>query len=72
MIRLTAMVFTFIKMERDTKENGKTIYSMAKVKRFGLITQCMKDIIMKARNMEKDFIFGKTALAMMEIGMKTE
>ena len=72
MIRLTAMVFTFIKMERDTKENGKTIYSMAKAKRFGLITQCMKDITMKARNMEKDFIFGKTAQAMMEIGMKTE
>jgi hypothetical protein len=54
------------------KESGKTIYNMAKVKRFGPITQCMKDITMKARNMEKDSIFGKTAQAMMEIGMKTE
>jgi hypothetical protein len=54
-------------MKRDTKENGKMIYSMAKVKGFVLVKK-----FMKARSMEKDFIFGKTAQAMMEIGMKTE
>ena len=67
MIKLMTMVFTFIKMKRDTKENGKMIYSMAKVKGFVLVKK-----FMKARSMEKDFIFGKTAQAMMEIGMKTE
>jgi hypothetical protein len=70
-IKPTVMVFMFIRMEQDTKENGKTIYSMAKVKRSGQITLCMKDIIMKVRNMEKDYIFGKMVQAMMEIGMKT-
>ena len=71
MIKPTVMVFMFIRTEQDTKENGKTIYSMAKVKRSGQITLCMKDIIMKVRNMEKDYIFGKMVQAMMEIGMKT-
>ena len=72
MIKPMGMVFMFIKMEQGMKENGKTIFSTARVKRFGLIILCMKDITMKVKNMEKDFIFGKMAQVMMEIGMKTE
>ncbi len=62
----------FIKMELNMKENGKTIYSMVKEKKYGQIIQCMKDITMKERNMEKACIFGKTGHVTMVTGMKIE
>ena len=71
-IRLTDMEFTFIKMEQDTKENGRMISSTVKEKRFGQITLCMRAITTKERNMEKDYIFGRTDPATKEIGSKIE
>jgi lipopolysaccharide/colanic/teichoic acid biosynthesis glycosyltransferase len=59
-------------MEPDMRESGKMIYSMDRVKRYGLIIQCMKVITMKVKNMEKVYIFGKTDQATTEIGTKTE
>ena len=66
------MVFTFIKMEPDMKESGKMTCNMDKAKKFGQIIQCMRVTITRARNMEKDFTFGKMGLAMMAIGTKIE
>ena len=71
-IRLTDMECTFIKMEQDTKENGRMISSTAKEKRSGPITPCMKVITTKERNTVKDYIFGRTDLATKEIGSKIE
>ena len=69
-IKPTDTVSTFIKTALDTRENGKTICSMEKVKKSGLILQCMKDSIMKEKNMDTVYIFGKTAPGTMVIGMK--
>ena len=52
------------------KESGKMIYSMVKVKRFGLIILDMKVPIMRAKNMESVFTFGKMDHLTMEIGLK--
>lgn len=62
----------FIKMEQDTKESGKMIYSMDREKKFGLTIQCMKVTITRVRNTEKDSTSGKMVLATMVIGMKIE
>ena len=70
--RQTAMVCMYIKMEQDMKENGKMIFNTVKEKKFGQIIQCMKVIIMKARNMAKDSIFGKMGRVTTVIGMKIE
>ena len=66
------MVFMFIKMEPGMKESGRMISSTDKAKKFGLIIQCMRVTITKARNMEKDFTFGKMDPAMMATGTKIE
>ena len=71
-IKLMDMEFMFIRMELDTRESGKMICNMGRVKRYGLIIQCMKVITMKVKNMVKVCIFGKTDQATMEIGTKTE
>jgi hypothetical protein len=72
MTKPMAMEFTFIKMEPDTKVSGKTIFNMALVRKYGLITQNTKVIMLKAKNMERDSTSGKTVACMMEIGMKIE
>ena len=72
MIRPMVMEYMFIKMEPDTKENGKMICSMVKAKRYGLITLCTRVTTMRERNMEKDSIFGKTAPVTMATGSKIE
>ena len=72
MTKLTDMEFMFIRMGLGMREKGKMIFNMVRVKRFGQIIQCMKDIIMKEKNMVKVSTFGKTDLAMMETGMKIE
>ena len=72
MTKLTDMEFMFIRMGLGMRENGKMNFNMVRVKRFGQIIQCMKDIIMKEKNMVKVSTFGKTDLAMMETGMKIE
>jgi hypothetical protein len=72
MTKLTDMEFMFIRMGLGMRENGKMIFNMVRVKRFGQIIQCMKGIIMKEKNMVKVSTFGKTDLAMMETGMKIE
>ena len=72
MIKQMDMEFMSIKMELDMRENGKMIYNMDRVKRFGQIIRCMRDTIMKGKSMEKVFIFGKMDLAMTETGLKIE
>jgi len=72
MTRLMDMEYMFIKTELDTKESGKMIFSMVKEKKYGQTIQCMKAIIMKVKNTEKDSIFGKMDPVTMEIGLKTE
>ena len=52
------------------KESGKMIYSMDRVKRFGLIIPDMKVPIMREKNMESVFTFGKMDHLTMEIGLK--
>ena len=52
------------------KESGKMIYSMVKAKRFGLIIPDMKVPIMREKNMESVFTFGKMDHLTMAIGLK--
>ena len=52
------------------KESGKMIYSMDKVKKYGLIILDMKVLTMRVKNMELVFTFGKMDHLTMEIGLK--
>ena len=70
MIKQIDTASTFIRMELVMKESGKMIYSMVKVKRFGLIIPDMKVPIMREKNMESVFTFGKMDHLTMEIGLK--
>ena len=72
MIKQMDMVFIFIKMVLNMKENGRMIYSMEKERKYGQIIQCMKDFIMKVRNMAKAYISGKMDLVTTESGTKIE
>lgn len=47
---------------------GKMIYKMVLVNKSGLISRNIKVNIRKEWNMEKEFILGKMALFIMEIG----
>jgi len=45
MIRQTVMVFILTLMELNMKDTGKMIYSMEKVKKFGLMALSMRENI---------------------------
>jgi hypothetical protein len=68
MIKLTVTVFTLTLMEQNTKVTGKMIYSMARVKRSGLMVVGTKEITRKEKSMDKDFMCGLMAAHMKENG----
>ena len=47
MIRLMDLEFMFIKMVQNMKVNGKMIYNMDLARKYGLMDQNMKEIILK-------------------------
>ena len=70
MIKLVDMVSTNITMVRATKGIGLMIINMERELKLGLIIAHMLAIINKVKNMEKESIYGKMAVTMMEIGFK--
>lgn len=70
MIKLMDMEYISMLMERNMKENGKTIYSMVRVLRPGLMAPNMMVIMHLGVSMESDLISGMMALNTQEIGMK--
>ena len=69
-IRPTDMAYMSIKMERDTKENGRMISNTAKERRSGPIIPCMKATIMRAKSMERVYISGRMVQAMKATGLR--
>jgi len=63
--------FTFTKMVRDTRANGKMISNTGSEKKSGPIIVNTKVIIPKVKNMVRVSIYGKMALCITEIGLKT-
>jgi hypothetical protein len=72
MIRLMDLEFMFIKMVQNMRVNGKMIYNMDLARKYGLMDQNMKEIIMKEKNTEEDYIYGKMAQCIMVIGLIIE
>jgi len=72
MIKPTDTEFTFTKMVRDTRESGKMIYNTGSEKKSGPIIVNTKAIIPKVKNMVKVSTYGKMALCITVIGLKTE
>jgi hypothetical protein len=72
MIKPTDTEFTFTKMVRDTKENGRMIFNTGSEKKSGLIIVNTKDIILKVKNMVRVYIYGKMVLCITVIGLKIE
>ena len=69
-IRPTDTASMYIKMERDTKENGRMTSNTAKERRSGPIIQCTKATIMRVKNMERVSISGRTVQAMKATGSR--
>lgn len=64
------MVMEFLSIQSSivTKVNGRMIYKMGRVKKFGLMVQSLKVGSCRALRMEEDFIIGQMVLAMKENG----
>ena len=69
MERLMVTENTLIKTEHNIKVCGKTIYSMEKPKKLGLMDLNFKVIMSWEKNQEKVFISGQINLIMKEIGL---
>jgi len=61
MIRQKGLESTHIWMERNTKETGKTISKVDRVKRVGRMEPYMKAIMLMERNMDSEFSNGQMA-----------
>lgn len=72
MIKLMVMEFIYILMEHDMKGNGKMIYNMGMEKKYGPIILLMRVITMKVKSKEKEDMFGRMEVFMMEIGLIIE
>lgn len=71
MTRLMDSVYTSMSMEHATKDNGRMIYSMDKVKKLGLMAQFTMEIINRERNTDMVLTVGTMALGMRVNGLKT-
>ena len=69
-IRPTDTASMYIKMERDTKENGRMTSNTVKERRFGPIIRCTKATIMRVKSMERVSISGRTVQAMKATGSR--
>ena len=72
MIKLTDTEFTFTKMVRDTKENGRMIFNTGSEKKSGPIIVNTKGTTQKVKNTVRVYTYGKMAQCITEIGLKTE
>ena len=68
-IERMAMVYYCTQMALDTRECGKTIFSMVTAKRLGSITQALKVSLTRPKSMEKVSMFGQMVQAIMETGL---
>jgi hypothetical protein len=57
-------------MVQDMKVCGKTIFSMEKEKKVGLMDRYIKVNMEKVKNMEEAFTVGVTEVNMMDFGLK--
>ena len=70
MIKPMDMEFISIKTEPGMRANGKTIFSMVKVKRFGPTTPCMMVTIMRVRSTDMVCTSGKMDQGTRVIGLR--
>lgn len=69
MIKLMDLVHITMLTEVNMKVNGLTIYRMVKVKKPGKISQRTKEVIIKVRSMEQEYMFGQMAVYIMGNGL---
>ena len=69
MIKLTATVYMYTKMDKDMKEHGRMICKMDMVKNSLKMVHSILDSSLKERSMAKECIIGKMELFMMVNGL---